>query len=854
MAYRRGLGDRLRELGRVEEALAQYEAASGLDPDDASVSEKRMEVLFDLGRIEEGLREALRGIDLLPSGYEKAYAHDRVGDRLRELGRVEEALAQYEAAVQLQPDSAWMQRDLINLLVQLGRVEEAIARAGSIENVAGQVAYRRGLGDRLRELGRVEEALAQYEAAVQLQPDSPAIQRHLADLQMFMGRTAEALRIFRSLIGKDSNCTADYGRALEIVGRHAEALSAYKAAVTQETNPYQQARMVQRLSEYHLRVGDSHAAVDEYVSALDGDSNDDLRLGLIALYQRLGRYSDALEEAGKLRDIGVASEQKGWIFLYGTRSLGSAIDCYRVAVRSSTADLRLEREVRLGEALAQAGRWSEAKEIFHRAIGTSQESRARFAWGNALSDEGRYVEALAQYRACPRRENDQIYVHCRHNAAWVLEKQFKYGEARGEWAQVLQLHEVVGRQHDLGVFDYMYDLSASETYAYMGVIASDLQKFDLGATYIQRSLEYDPNNLVALCASAVVFKEMRDRDHMERPDGYWRSHGAMRRAQEVLRERVSHAPGSAIAIKDQIAVAETLLTLGDNDAAEQWLNRVAPYAKNDITFEQNMGVLRASQQRFDEAASRFRRAIALEPENLRARSNLAECLLHLGDRAEAESCYKKNMALSTRNVETLIGLGETYAAMGDAGEDPEVNYTRAIDFFGRGMDASETRQGSKILGRSEKSALLYSRGYAYAKLFDGMDATPDNAYMHLALKDFKKSCDIDRERDKARLAAERIEERLKRMEADRIARKGGPLLIGVLAFAIFVLAQLCFFWGDPFPELQPAYHGTLTFGSLVFLIASLYLPSLLRLKLAGVELEKRPVEQIGTSMPLGISR
>ncbi|MFE7630125.1 tetratricopeptide repeat protein, partial [Kocuria sp. NPDC057446] len=133
-------------LGRKQEALVEYEAATASDPSYVEAHSLLARRLVELGRVEEAIARA-GSIENVAG--QVAYRRG-LGDRLRELGRVEEALAQYEAVTGLVPEEEASSRAVAETLVELGRVEEAIARAGSIENVAGQVAYRRGLGDRLR--------------------------------------------------------------------------------------------------------------------------------------------------------------------------------------------------------------------------------------------------------------------------------------------------------------------------------------------------------------------------------------------------------------------------------------------------------------------------------------------------------------------------------------------------------------------------------------------------------------------------------------------------------------------------------------------------------------------------------
>jgi hypothetical protein len=75
-----------------------------------------------------------------------------------------------------------------------------------------------------------------------------------------------------------------------------------------------------------------------------------------------------------------------------------------------------------------------------------------------------------------------------------------------------------------------------------------------------------------------------------------------------------------------------------------------------------------------------------------------------------------------------------------------------------------------------------------------------------------------------------------------------------LVSLVFILTQSSFFFGRPITSIDAGYHSLLTVGALIFMVAGLYLPQLLKLKVAGIELEKRVVDQITTSGTLGISK
>ena len=59
---------------------------------------------------------------------------------------------------------------------------------------------------------------------------------------------------------------------------------------------------------------------------------------------------------------------------------------------------------------------------------------------------------------------------------------------------------------------------------------------------------------------------------------------------------------------------------------------------------------------------------------------------------------------------------------------------------------------------------------------------------------------------------------------------------------------------ENFPELEGGYYALLTFGSLLFMVVGLYLPQILKLRVAGIELEKSSVDQAATGGTLGISK
>ena len=96
-------GVTLHELRRFDEALASYDRALTLQPNEADVLNNRGLALDKLKRHDEALASCSRAIGLRPQFYS---AFNSRGTILYDLKRHDEALADYERAIALQPDFA----------------------------------------------------------------------------------------------------------------------------------------------------------------------------------------------------------------------------------------------------------------------------------------------------------------------------------------------------------------------------------------------------------------------------------------------------------------------------------------------------------------------------------------------------------------------------------------------------------------------------------------------------------------------------------------------------------------------------------------------------------------------------
>lgn len=159
-------------LPRQQQALSEIEILRSLLPDLQLSAEgyfKLGNALYNEGRFEEAIANYDKALELNPDYYQAWYNHGYILD---EVGRQEEAIASYDKSIESKPDfqEAWHNRGL--LLDNLGHHEEALKShdmALKLKPDDYETFYNRGIS--LHKLERYEQEIASYDKAIELKPD-----------------------------------------------------------------------------------------------------------------------------------------------------------------------------------------------------------------------------------------------------------------------------------------------------------------------------------------------------------------------------------------------------------------------------------------------------------------------------------------------------------------------------------------------------------------------------------------------------------------------------------------------------------------------------------------------------------
>ncbi|PSB41150.1 hypothetical protein C7B80_31550 [Cyanosarcina cf. burmensis CCALA 770] len=262
------LGKLLSAAKEYEEAIASYDQALKINPNNNDAWHSRGYALSNVGRYEEAIASYDQALKINPNNNNAWYNRGIV---LRKLERYEEAIASYDQALKINPNNnnAWNNRGVA--LNYLGSYEEALDsydQALKINPDDDDACYNRGVA--LDAVGRYEEAIASYNQALKISPD-------------------------------DDDACYNRGVALDAVGRYEEAIVSYNQALKISPD-YDSARKNRGMALMHL--GRYEEAIASFDQALEIDPDDDsawyIRACCYALQGNLEQAIENLQRAIEL--------------------------------------------------------------------------------------------------------------------------------------------------------------------------------------------------------------------------------------------------------------------------------------------------------------------------------------------------------------------------------------------------------------------------------------------------------------------------------------------------------------------------------------------------------------------------
>jgi superkiller protein 3 len=203
------LGFALFQQGESREALAALEKALKVDPKHWKAHNNLALAAIDLGELEVAEAHYRESLAIAP----QPAIYNDLGFVLERQGLVDEAVALYRKALELDPESASAHYNLAASLARSGELSEAERhfRAALAHKRSAQTHTALALV--LRQRGRVDEAIASLNEAIEADPEYPAAYDQLGTILAEQGKLEEAAHHFEILVRKRPSAAAHEKRA-----------------------------------------------------------------------------------------------------------------------------------------------------------------------------------------------------------------------------------------------------------------------------------------------------------------------------------------------------------------------------------------------------------------------------------------------------------------------------------------------------------------------------------------------------------------------------------------------------------------------------------------------------------------
>ena len=220
------LGFILATSGRAAEGLALIDRSIAAAPRNPGFLDNRAQVLLQMGRVEEAVRDA-EAVTSLEPAFAEGWLH--MAQALRRLGKASESATAARRALAIDPGHVGAGYHAALLAFETGDLAGAEAGfARVLERNPRHAGALNNLGIVQRETGRAAEALESFARAAAAEPANAAVQGNLGLALQGAGRNAEALEAFQRAGTPEALANAA-GLALELE-RLEQARSLYRRA------------------------------------------------------------------------------------------------------------------------------------------------------------------------------------------------------------------------------------------------------------------------------------------------------------------------------------------------------------------------------------------------------------------------------------------------------------------------------------------------------------------------------------------------------------------------------------------------------------------------------------------------
>ena len=287
-------GEHLEQEGKLEQAIACYQQATNLHPENYFYHYKLGSLLRQQEQLEEATASFIQAISFNSND---SWSYHGLGEICSHKRDFANAIKYYQQAIDLNPDFSWSHYNLGRIFQQQQQLELAQSCYEKAINIDADFFWSHYfLAEILTELNQTEAAIFHYQEAVKLNPQFYEsyypLARHLHD----RGELDRAAKYYYRVIEvnqENYDCYYYLGETLIYLNRFAEAVNCYEKAIALQPNNIQ--------SYFYL----GKALINQQADAISNYRNQvrekspvvrvNLELGLAQAWQQLGKFNNSIE-------------------------------------------------------------------------------------------------------------------------------------------------------------------------------------------------------------------------------------------------------------------------------------------------------------------------------------------------------------------------------------------------------------------------------------------------------------------------------------------------------------------------------------------------------------------------------
>ena len=271
------------------------------------------ECLANRGHLDEAIDQFQLALNIAP-GYREIETNLMLA--LTKKGRTDEAITHLQALLKEDPNDAQLHYNLGNALRKKGDSRGAIAAYEKALAIQGRYpAAHYNLGIALDQNGQIEEAIAHYQEAVKEQPNYPEVYYSLGNDLLRKGRVEDAIAAYEQSLKSRSRYPEvenNIGLALAQKGRPSEAIAHWQNALAIQPDSVDPltnlAWVLATFPESWIRNKKQALVLAERANQLSGDNSPMILRTLAAAYAENGRFTEARVTAERGLQLANAQE------------------------------------------------------------------------------------------------------------------------------------------------------------------------------------------------------------------------------------------------------------------------------------------------------------------------------------------------------------------------------------------------------------------------------------------------------------------------------------------------------------------------------------------------------------------